>query len=52
MVLGDIGGSRLSIRRTRRGTQFLAGEALERLIEPFEDIQMGGRDQVYAHKSK
>ena len=52
MVLGDIGGSGLSTRRTGRGTWFSAGEALERLIELFEDILMGGQDQVYARKSK
>ena len=40
-VPGNIGGSRLSTGRTGRGMQFLAGEALERLIEPFEDIWAG-----------
>ena len=42
MVLGDIGGSRLLTGQTGRGTQFSAGEALERLIELFEDIRSGG----------
>ena len=37
-VLGDIGGSRLSTRQTRRGMRFSVGEVLEGLIEPFEDI--------------
>jgi hypothetical protein len=52
MVLGDIGGSRLSTGRTGRGMQFSVGEAFEGLIELFEDIWMGGRDRVYARKSK
>ena len=30
----------------------MAGETFERLIEPFEDIWRGGRDQAYARKSK
>ena len=37
-VLGDIGGSRLSTGQTGRGTWFSTGEALEGLIELFEDI--------------
>ena len=32
--------------------RFLVGEALERLIELFEDIWSGGQDQAYARKSK
>ena len=51
-VLGDIGGSGLSTGQTGRGIRFLVGEAFEGLIEPFEDIWMGGRDRVYARKSK
>ena len=39
MVLGDIGGSGLSTRWTGRGMQFSADEALEGLVEPFEDIR-------------
>jgi hypothetical protein len=40
-VSGDIGGSGLSTGLTRRGTQFLAGKAFDRLIEVFEDIWVG-----------
>ena len=52
MVLGDIGGSGLSTRRTGRGMRFSVGKALERLIEPFEDIWAGWRDRLDAHKLK
>ena len=38
MVLGDIGGSGLSTGQTGRGTHLSADEALEGLVEPFEDI--------------
>ena len=38
MVLGDIGGSGLSTGRTGRGTRFSTDEALEGLVDPFEDI--------------
>ena len=51
-VLGDIGGSGLSTGLTGRGMRFLAGEAFERLIEPFEDIWVGWRDWLDARKLK
>ena len=51
-VLGDIGGSRLSTSLTGRGTRFSAGEAFERLIEPFEDIWVGWQDWLDARKLK
>jgi hypothetical protein len=52
MVPGDIGGSGLSTGLTGRGTRFSAGEAFERLIEPFEDIGAGWRDRLDACKLK
>jgi hypothetical protein len=52
MVLGDIGGSGLLTGLTRRGRQFSAGEAFERLIEPFEDIRVDRRDWLDACKLK
>ena len=51
-VLGDIGGFRLSTGLTRRGMQFLVGEAFDRLIEAFEDIGAGWQDQLDACKLK
>ena len=51
-VPGDIGGSGLSTGLTGRGTRFLAGKALDRLIEVFEDIWTGWRDQLDARKLK
>jgi hypothetical protein len=52
MVLGDIGGSGLSTRCTGRGTWFSTDEALEGLVDAFEDIWVRWRDQADAHKPK
>ena len=51
-VPGDIGGSGLSTGLIRRGTQFLVGEAFDRLIDLFEDIWAGWQDWLDARKLK